>query len=75
MYLVIRKSDTEQLLHHFASGYQIDQRNVFRMEEKLENKADQLYDYNVVANDLRNPEQGGFQGCRAGGYQGGGTML
>ena len=45
------------------------------MEEMLENKAGQLSGYDVVANDLRNPEQGGFQGCRAGGYQGGGTML
>ena len=48
---------------------------VFRMEEMLENKAGQLSGYNIVANDLRNPEQGGFQGCRAGGYQGGGAML
>ena len=57
MYLVIRKSDTEQLLHHFASGYQIDQRNVFRMEEMAENKTCQPTGYNIIADDLRHTEK------------------
>ena len=56
MYLVIRKSDTEQLLHHFASGYQIDQRNVFRMEEMAEDKTGQPSGRDIVADDLRNAE-------------------
>lgn len=57
MYLVIRKSDTEQLLHHFASGYQIDQRNVFRMEEMAENKTCQPAGRDIIADDLRHTEK------------------
>ena len=67
----IRRIFDNQVLVGFAGGVA----DAITLEEMFEDKAGQLSGHDVVANDLRNPEQGGFQGCRAGGYQGGGAML